>query len=436
MPHPVVALVAALAAGAPSPAPLPDPPPAAPASAAAQALTLDEALALAARQNRDRRAARQGLAGAEAGLDQALATRFPTLSGAAGLAPPGPASLSGQLTIDYGLDTHGARRATIAGQTQQVRFAALEAERTEQAVRRRVAEAYYDLVGAGEQRRIARLNVSLAETSLRDATVMQRSGEGTAFDVQRAQVQLGSAQASENDAGAAWLIASRTLARTIGLGPGAEPAAASAIAPVAAWELSLEESVAQGLARRPELASWAAQREAALALADLTRANRRPQTSAFVSGSGAAGADWTGLSLPTPPGLTGGLRLSWLMVDWGMNEAGARQAELTAAAAQTRGEDQALQVRLEVGQAYAQMRAAQADIAITERVLEVARAGLNSARLRFKGGVGTQTDVLLAQGDLVNAEGSRVRAIVAYNKAIVALEQVSAARDLGEPNAP
>lgn len=405
-----------------------------PAEPGTRPIELHQALVLANERSLLLRSVRQQLESARAGLDSAQATRFPTLSADASATNPNAApftSVTGGLTLGYDLDTHGARGARIRIGEVQRELAEITLAQTSQSLRYEVSATYYDLQGADEQVRIAALNMSNARTSVRDAEVQREAGEATEFDVQRAQVQFGSAEQGLADARGNLTIARRRLARVLGLDPREALSAASRPIAVPAWKLTLAQSLSQALSRRPELRLRDLSREISLQSAKLAWSARWPQSNLFASGDtttvapGLSGGTFGGF--PTGPNVTLGARLSWLLVDWGANGAAARQSEIGADIESTQKADVTLQVQLDVEQAYATMTAASANIRSADLALSVAGLGLQSARLRFNGGVGTQTDVLLAQADLVQAEGNRVRAILAFNKAVAQLEQVSAA---------
>ena len=410
---------------------------AAPIQAPAQserALTIEDAFAIASDHNRQLKAARQQLEGATAGLDSVLATRFPALSAGSGLGDAGPPSqLRSSLSVNYDLDTHGARASRIRIGEAQRKLASLALAGTSQEVRLQVAESYWGLVEAEQSVRISRLYVANAETSVQDAEVMVKAGEGTTFDVQRARVHLGNARQGLASAESQLVIARRQLVRLLGLPAHTQIASTGKVAAVPDWKPSLAESLAMALERRPSIQERKTQEAMARAQSQLAWSNRGLQSQVFANGGtlnqvpGMAAA----AGMPTGPEMTFGARVSWLLVDWGANEQAARQADLQAEAATTQVEDAELQVRFDVEQAYAQLEAARVNIQVSTVALEVAKQGLESARLRFKGGVGTQTDVLLAQEDLVQAEGNRVRAILAFNRAVAALERVAAAKGLG-----
>jgi outer membrane protein TolC len=396
----------------------------APAMAEAHSVTLTEAFALANEHSLTLKASRSQLEGARDGLQAVQAARWPSLTAAAGANNVGPQSSSGTggLTVAYDLDTSGARGTRIQVSEHQSQLAKLDLERTAMEVRFAVVGAYYDLQTAAEQERIAGLTLKNAEISLHDAGSMRQAGEGTAFDVQRSEVQLAVAQQSLADAEAAHSNGRRALARTLGLGADDEIEAKDPVVPASEWSGDLEANVTRALLRRPDLGQRKIQLEIAQLQGKLAQAANRPQTQVQAGGNYAA-AFGAPSGAPTGPGVSVGANAQWLLIDGGAARNAERQAAAAAGTAQAQYDDTVLQIRLEIQQARSSLAAARRNILTADHGLKMALGGLDAARQRFKGGVGTQTDVLLAQGDLANAEASRLKAIIGFNRAHAALER-------------
>ncbi|MDB5099140.1 MAG: outer rane efflux protein [Cyanobacteria bacterium RYN_339] len=392
-----------------------------------KAVTLAQALALATANNRLLQASKYASTSAAAGLHQAEASRLPNLSaGMTGSNTVGFSHVAPSMTLAYDLDTHGERGARIQIAKLQAGAAELELDRQARSVRFDVIGAYYDLQGADDLVRITALNAKNAELSLADARALRRGGEGTEFDIQRSQVQLSLAHQAQADAERTRAVSRRLLARLLGMAPGAEAEAADPIKVVGTWPMSLDASIARAHENRPELAISDRQVAVAKAQRQLALAPLWPHTDVFVTADspdvltpGVASAS----SLPGNMGYTVGARLNWLLFDGGGARQGAAQAEAQTASAEAQRSDTELQVELDVVQAFADMQAGLKNIEASVQGLDVARLGLDSARARFKGGVGTQTDVLLAQNDIYQAESGKLRAVLNYNKALAALER-------------
>ena len=81
------------------------------------------------------------------------------------------------------------------------------------------------------------------------------------------------------------------------------------------------------------------------------------------------------------------------------------------------------QIRLQVERAYYDLQANLNSIGTATLAVETAEEALRLARLRFRAGVETQTDVLLAQTDLTRAEVNLLRAVLGYNRSLAAIRR-------------
>jgi outer membrane protein TolC len=116
-----------------------------------------------------------------------------------------------------------------------------------------------------------------------------------------------------------------------------------------------------------------------------------------------------------------GVRLR--LFDGGQARAQARQAEANIAIAESQFAGLRDQIRFEVEQAYSQLDANFENIQTTALAVQQAEEALRLARLRFQAGVGTQTDVLRSQTELTRSRFNNLRAILNYNRALAALQR-------------
>lgn len=65
--------------------------------------------------------------------------------------------------------------------------------------------------------------------------------------------------------------------------------------------------------------------------------------------------------------------------------------------------------------------------------MQQAQEGLEIARVRFQGGVGTQLDVIAAENDLTRADVNRLRAILNYNRALAAIQRAVSNLSTNQP---
>lgn len=403
-----------------------------------QAITLQQAIDLAQRNNRELQVAELTLKRSQAALRQAQAALYPTLSGETEIAQERSVQdrlndlkylnedasstgvLNGTVELSYDLFTSGKRPAQIRAAREQVRFDQLEVERLRKQVRLDVSNTYYDVQEADAQVRIAQATVKSAQRNLSDAQILEEGGIGTKFDIIRARVQLANAEQELADAQTQQDIARRQLVQLLSLSESADVSAADPIQPAEEWNLSLEDSILLAYQNRAELQQQLAQRNISEQQRKAAIAEVLPQISLFTN--------YQFLNEFNEPfgtlhGYAAGARLRWTFFNGGAAQAAAAQQRFNKAIAETRFADTRNQIRLQVERAYKRLRTNARSIQTATTALKEAQEALDIAQFRFQRDVGTQLDVITAQNDLARAEGNRVRAILNYNRALAALQR-------------
>ncbi len=403
-----------------------------------QAITLEQALELARRNNRQLQAAQLELERNRAAEREAQGAFYPTLSAGANLtfqdaqgsaldqltgrgpSDPIDTTVSGTLQLNYDLFTSGRRNAALRAAEGQTRFQELQVETVREQLRLDVSTAYYDMQQSDEQVRIARDALAQAQRSLADAQALERAGVGTRFDVLQSQVDVANAQQDLTNALSQQQINRRTLVRRIGLAQDANVVSADPVAVAGDWPLTLEESIVQAYRNRAELEQQLVQREIAGQQRRRALSTLGPQVSLFgnYSQTNTLNRD-TGFN----ENYSFGARLSINLFDGGVARAQARQQEINAQIAETQFADTQDNVRLQVEQAFLQLQSNRENIQSTALGLQTAREALRLARLRFQAGVGTQSDVLSSQTALTRAEVNQLNAILGYNRSLVSLQR-------------
>ena len=416
-----------------------------------QPITLQQALELANRNNRQLQISQLELERSRAALREAQADEYPTLSTQLGLVnqgrgfldPGGPqfdpessstTALSGTVQLGYDLYTSGRRSATIQAAEGQVRFNELDVERLTEETYLTVVNDYYALQEADEQVRIAQSAVTNAQRSLRDAQALERAGVGTRFDVLRAQVQLANATQDLTQARSQQEIARRQLAQRLSLPQAVNITAADPVEISATWNLSLEDSIVQAFRNRAELEQQLVQREISDQQRRIALSTLGPQISLSARynlqntfNNNQSATDNYSL----------GATVSLSLFEGGAARARATQAERSREIAETRFADTRNQIRFQVEQSYSTLQANLESIQTASVALTQAQESLRLARLRFQAGVGTQTDVISAETELTRAQGNLVQAILGYNRALASLRRaISTLSASGAPGVP
>lgn len=405
----------------------------------AQSITLDQAVEIALKNNKDLEAARIELQKSEAQLKAALAEQLPTADGDMEFNQRADDTggnfvgqdnfardrtlLNGQLEIGYDLYTGGRRGANITRSRRQVYLSKLEIEKVTEDTRFDTSNGYYELQNADAQVAIAQAAVEDFSQTLRDAQLLEQAGLGTKFDVLQAQVDLANANQALTKAIASQRIARRTLAEILSLGQQVELTAADEIKESGNWGFSLEESIVKAYKNRAELQQLLVQKEINQQDSIIALSEIRPQVSLFVnynfSNTFVDTLDATGYT----DGYNLGARLRWRLFDGGRAFAKEEEANRDVDIDETRFANQRNKIRLEVEQGYYQMVANKENIGTTEQAVITATESLRLARLRFQAGVGTQTDVINSQRSLTEARGNFLQAIIGYNQSLNDLQR-------------
>ncbi|MBD1910992.1 MULTISPECIES: TolC family protein [unclassified Leptolyngbya] len=408
-----------------------------------QPLTLQQAVALAERNNPELETVRLQLNQRRAELEEQRAALFPNVSLNSSLtASEGQQQevttnvftgetetvgdevdviFGGNIRVDYDIFTSGLRSAQIDAAENNLRVQELQLEAQTEQLRFEVSQDYFDLQRADEQLRIRRDALNQALQNLRDAQALERAGVGTRFDVLQAEVDVANRQQELVQSLSDQQVARRQLAQRLNISQTVNLAAADPVEVNGDWPLTLEESIVQAFRNRAELEQQLVQRDFSENQRQAANAQYGPQVSAFAQYQvqDALSNDETGVE----DDWTLGLQLNWRLFDAGAGTAQARQQEIGIQIAESNFADARSTVRFQVEQAYFNLQANQTNIATARLNVERATESLRLARLRFQAGVGTQSDVLRAQTELTQAEFNLVEAILGYNQSLAQLRR-------------
>lgn len=413
-----------------------------------QAITLQEAIALAERNNRDLQVAELTLKRGQAALRQARAALYPTLAGETEIGYERSANdrlddlkylnedasptgvLGGRVEVSYDIFTSGRRPAQIRAAEAQVRYEQLEVERLRAQIRLDVTNAYYDVQQSDEQVRIAQGAIKNAERNLSDAQALEEGGIGTKYDVSRAKVQLANSQQDLTDAQVQQATTRRQLVQLLSLSETTDVSAADPVQRAEEWTLSLEESILLAYKNRVEFQQQLEQRTIAQQQRKAAIAGILPQISLF---GNYQFLNEFNESFGNLNGYAIGARLRWTFFDGGASFAAADQNRANQAIAETRFAQTRNQIRFQVEQAYKTLQSNARSIETATAALKQAQEVADVAEFRFQQGVSTQLDVITARNDLIRAESNRLRAVLSYNRALAALQRAVSGLSANKP---
>ncbi|MUG94212.1 TolC family protein [Scytonema sp. UIC 10036] len=407
-----------------------------------QPITLNQAIELARRNNRDLQEALLTLEANQFAVRQQQAALLPTAAVSANITRSGPGfadrpenpllqdqssstSVGAGAQIEYDIYTSGSRRASIRAAEEQLRSAEFQVEAQSETIRLNVTTQYYDLQQADENVRIAQSAVANAQASLRDAQALERAGVSTRFDVLRSQVNLANAQQRLTNALSQQRITRRQLAQTLSLAQSVDITAADPVKLAGLWNISLEETIVQAFQNRPELQQSLADRNAAEQRRRQAIASLGPQLSLVAQYNT---ADEFDDSQSIQDNYSLAVRANLNLYDGGAARARANQERVNIRRAENQFADRRDQIRFEVEQAYSDLQANLENVQTATVAVDQSREALRLARLRFQAGVGTQTEVIDAEEDLTTAQGQRASAILDYNRSLARLQRAITAR--------
>lgn len=397
-----------------------------------QPISLQQAIELALKNNREIQAARLSVQRNEEALREAKAALYPTVNSDATLqnsdndadtlTPDDGSStqVNANVALNYNIYTGGRRGADIRRATKELQVSELDLETQVEQTRFETSRDYYQLQRRDSEVNIEQAAVEDAQQTLKDAQLLEQAGLGTRFDVLRAEVELAQAQQRLNTALANQNIARRQLSTTLSLGQKVALKTADAVEEAGIWELSLAETIVQAYKNRAELEQFLLQREISEEQKKIALATVRPNVGAFAQYSFDEEFDD---DIDSINAYAVGATLQWQLYDGGAASAAARQAETDKEIAETQFANQREEVRFEVEQAYFALQSNKQNIGTANKAVELAEESLRLARLRFQAGVGTQTDVIDAQTQLTAARGDLLTSIIDYNQSYAQLQR-------------
>jgi len=409
--------------------------------------TLERALAQALNQNPDARLARQRIAAAQAGLEQANAAFWPRLQFQSSYtrtdnpmmvfgsilnqrAYPSPGLNFNDVPEVDDLNTRGLVTVPLYGggklrAGREAAKAGSEAARQEnEAVRNalgfEVSRGFYSVLKTRQFIRAAEAAVNALDGSLSIARKRLAAGSLLKSEVLDLEVRLAQAREDLVRARNANALAGRALRNLLGLEAGDFEVAESAPAVMAPDSGDFSERAELAAARQRERAAREQVRGA--------RSGYLPRVSAF----GSLDYDY-GWKFENGGGsYTAGAMVQWDLWDGKLTRAKVREAVANLESAREEQRKLRLALEFEVEQARLDLKAANERLAVTEEAVAQASESAGLTRARFEQGAALSTQVIDAETALVaarvrraEAEADRQIAIAALRKAL-ALPQMEA----------
>ena len=310
------------------------------------------------------------------------------------------------LEVRQSLFAGGANLARQRQARAGVNSALLNGEDRRREVRWQVAEAYWDLVLAGQSLEALRQSLASARAHAEAAKSRYQQQTNPYAEVLAAQARVAQLEGDEAAAASQAQTAGEQLSLVLGLDSQVQITPADTLAPVTV-AFSGPDLEQAALAQRPALQAAAQQVEAARQGLHQARAGHLPQLQAFArfdldasSPFSRQGESWT----------LGGV-LNWELFSGFRTTAALQQARARQEQARIRQDQLTQQIRRQVRQACRRVETAQLRIAAAAQARQYAQERLRLADLTYAQG-------LIATAELLDAEDQHTRACLRYLEAV------------------
>ncbi|MHB2025934.1 MAG: TolC family protein [Elusimicrobiota bacterium] len=396
--------------------------------------TLQETTRIALRQNPDLLTALDNIQAAEDVIGQSVSGYLPHIEGAAGvqrstLPQPsaGSTALLGQpspyasaaLAVQQTVFDFGQALEHIRSEVSRERAAKEELYAFQNVVTLGVEKAFYDVALTKDLVAVAKRAEAEFRETQRDTTLLVDTGVRPPFDLSQANVELETAKLSLIKAQNSHDLAKVALLNIMGMHDRVdfEIEASTQIPGISTKKMDLDWIIGQGLQLRPEMRRDTLEVKAAKQALRSEVASLLP--SASVNGwYGGFGPDYPE-SLSKAWGV--GVGVSWDIFDglFTPYKIGELSAQLKATKAQR--EKERLAIIEQISNAYLNLARAEQELTVAQEALIFAKENLDLGQKRYRAGVGTILELLIAEASEVNAEASNIQAIYGQQIAMASL---------------
>lgn len=328
--------------------------------------------------------------------------------------------LSASLSLSYVLYDFGARDAALENAKQILAAANATQDATLQSVFLAAVQAYYQLFATRAAVESAGQAEKSAQESFNAATARYNVGSGTPADKLQAQTALSQAVLNRIRAEGDFTNAQGQLANSMGLDANQPLAITPPVlgVPDAQFERNIGQLIEEARRQRPDLAAAEAQVNAAKAGAKAARAAGMPTVSLV------ANINRTHSSIADPFNSSAlGVAVNFPLFTGYNNTYRIRAAEAQIDTRLAQRERLSQQVALDVWQAYQSVVTETQAVKSASDLVASAEQSERVALGRYKAGIGSVLDVLIAQSALANARMQNIQAIYSWHIAKAALAQ-------------
>jgi len=399
-----------------------------------QSLTIHEAINLALENNEAYLTAKQEIEKAKNQISEVKASAFPQLNAEINVLrnwelPSFVINFDGEpmtlrsgtnynwvssLTLTQPIYNGGAVFSAWSAAKLYKKFTLQELETKARQLKLDVIKAYYGVAMADELLRVAGQSVNLAQAGLDVVKMMEAQGTVSEFEVLMAEVRLANMKPQLIQADAASKLAHQSLNNIIGFDLSRqvevefELDSTLYIVP----EIDLDSARIAALDRRPELSMMRLRTKMLDKAVSVAKAGYRPKINFLTALQFQAQYDNNKF-----PGYDdwirnyySGLNISIPIFDSWRTPSKVKQAKIELSQSKLSESELEDNLKLEIEQNWWNYKRARESLAAQGHAVEMARRGLEIARVRYENGVGTQLELFEAEVSLSAAENNRIMA--------------------------
>ena len=374
-----------------------------------QPLDIQEAIAIALKNQPDIAIAQGNLVSAQGRKAQAQSGLYPQFDANASAISQtqlrgetvgtSPSRFSASINIDQLLFDFGRTRDSVRQQSALQRAFEFVLARTRHTVVLDVKSAFYDLLQNHEFVAISEANVANRQKQLDLAQARLDSGLGPPADVVRAKTNLADGVISLESARATELNSRVTLAQQLGIDPRTPITPADSTETPMDKEDDIEALVKTAMENRPDIR----ESEARVSAAEYSISSASKGNLPRISATASLGARGSTDPFASETGSVG-ISVSWSFFDSGLTAGRVKEARGQEQVARAQLVQVTQQAVTEVSQAYVDLKAALQRVETARAQVANALELLRISEGRYQGGIGQFLEVTDAQNSIVSAQ--------------------------------
>ena len=293
-------------------------------------------------------------------------------------------------------------------------------ENTRQQVKYQTAVAYYQVLARAALVQVQQEAVRLLEEHLRNVEIQYEVGVVAKADMLATNVQLANVQRALNSAWGDYLTVVAQLNNLMGVAVDTE-VELSEETNFSSDYLTEAECLEYALAHRPDGISARYLVKRAAAAKDAAKSGYRPTVAAVIQGIFGGEGNFTADHYQER--WTVGLEMQWNIFDNGITSSRVEQAKAAERKAESQARQQLEAIELEVRSAYIALQTAEKNIETTSAAVSKAEEEFAIAQIRYIEGVDTNLNVMDAQEKVVETRNNFYSAVYDYNASRARLDK-------------